>query len=513
MQFRLDARANLVAGITSSVATALISIAVVPFFISFLGMEAYGLIGLFLSVQGILAILDVALAPAINREVAQCKSTGDISKVRDLLHTVVILYSSIGVAVFIAITAVIVVFIDDWVTVDSISAETLVQSALLMALVIAIRWPLGIYMGALLGAEKLALVSGVNFLMVGLTNGGAVVVLAIFDSTLQVFFFWQIVAGAMYVLLMRAAAWRVLGRSPAPRFDVKHVIRIWRFAGGTGATAILGLIMLNIDKIVLSGIISLEELGLYALAGMLARTIHLFVLPTYNVIFPRMTVLHAAGDIEGLTLLHRHGARLLCTFIFPVSAVLALFAEPVVTLWTGSTAIGETAAPIVSFLMLGFALNGAMHFAHSLQLASGRSSLTAFMTGALLCVFLPSLLILAPRFGAVGAAAAWALVNIFYLICGTWWTHRHVLRGLGSAWLFSDIGIPLLVTLTVVGGGWAVVAMFELSTILEIGAGTVLGMIAIGVTLACSPETVRFGRRQLPNQVSDGARDGRLLEG
>src|SRR6202035_4627764 len=47
------------------------SLAVVPVYIHFLGIEAYGLIGFFLSLTAILSLLDLGLGTALNRQFAQ----------------------------------------------------------------------------------------------------------------------------------------------------------------------------------------------------------------------------------------------------------------------------------------------------------------------------------------------------------------------------------------------------------------------------------------------------------
>ena len=44
---------NLLAGLLNSIWTALATFAVVPFYIDYLGIEAYGVIGFFITLQGV----------------------------------------------------------------------------------------------------------------------------------------------------------------------------------------------------------------------------------------------------------------------------------------------------------------------------------------------------------------------------------------------------------------------------------------------------------------------------
>jgi len=47
------------------------SLAFVPLYIKYLGIEAYGLIGVFAILQAWLRLLDMGMKPAINREMAR----------------------------------------------------------------------------------------------------------------------------------------------------------------------------------------------------------------------------------------------------------------------------------------------------------------------------------------------------------------------------------------------------------------------------------------------------------
>ncbi len=69
---------NLLAGLANSVWTALVGLAVIPLYLKFLGIEAYGLIGFFATTQALLQILDLGLAPTITREVARCSAAGNL---------------------------------------------------------------------------------------------------------------------------------------------------------------------------------------------------------------------------------------------------------------------------------------------------------------------------------------------------------------------------------------------------------------------------------------------------
>ncbi|MFA6198778.1 MAG: polysaccharide biosynthesis protein, partial [Patescibacteria group bacterium] len=71
---------NLLAGLANSIWSALVGLAVVPFYLKYLGIEAYGLIGFFVTTQAVLSLLDMGMAPTINREVARCSAAGSLQE-------------------------------------------------------------------------------------------------------------------------------------------------------------------------------------------------------------------------------------------------------------------------------------------------------------------------------------------------------------------------------------------------------------------------------------------------
>ena len=485
---------NIAAGFANSAWSAAVILLTVPFFLRYLGVPAYGLIGFFTSLQALFGLLDVGLGPTINREVARGLSPDDKIKTRHLLHTLAIAYGAVAVSIA-ATVALLAPWIGrHWLNASTLTTKDVVEALSLMGLVIACRFPLSLYLGALIGAGKMVTASGIEIVMVTLANAGAVIVLALIAPTIQAFFLWQAFVGLANLVVVRWAAWRALrvaGDNDRPRFDMTGLRRIWRFSAGMAATAVLGAVFLQSDKVILSRIVSLDALGRYTLAGLVARSLYVFVAPVFAGVFPRLTAMHAAGDIAGVTRLYTNGTRALMAVIFPVSCFVAVFATDLITLWTGNAPLAKSAEVVVILLIIGTAFNAAMHFPYALQLAYGKSNLPAMINATLLIVFAPLVIVLATKYGIVGGAAAWAILNVLYLVLGTWVTHRTLLRGAGMAWIVNGVGVPLVIAVAVAGfGGWAT-RQLDLGVVADILIGGGLTGVAALLTVALSPALVR----------------------
>ena len=480
-------RRNLLAGLANSIWSALISLAVVPFYLKYLGMEAYGLIGFFVTTQAVLSLLDMGFSPTINREVARCSALGNLAEAGKLMHTLAIVYWCIagGIAILIFVLAPFIA--EYWLKSKQLPPQIIANAIMMMGLVVACRWPIGLYQGALIGAQRITVTSGINMTMATLGSVGAVGVLAFVSPTIEAFFIWQACIGFVYALSIRAAAWRIIGKAGRMGFDIDRLKSVWRFTAGMSGVAVSGAILMQLDKVLLSKMLSLEDFGRYALAGVIASGLYVLLTPMFNVIYPRMTAYVANNDTEKLVEFYRTGTRLLLAALFPIAGVIALLSKELLYLWTGDLTVALTTWPVVSLFLIGTALNGVMHFPYALQLAYGMSRLPLKINIILVAVMIPTTIFLASKYGAVGGAGAWAVLNAIYLLVGTILTHRYLLKGIGIKWLLQDVGMPLGVTLLVIGGLGHKLCKLGFSYPVEIFIGSGLTLLTFLIIVALTP--------------------------
>ncbi len=448
--------ANLFSGLLNCVWTALVTFAVVPFYVDYLGIEAYGLIGFFITLQGVFLILDMGLSPTVSREIARARAAQSLLNAANFLHSVAVFYWGVALfilALFLLFSPLIATY---WLDARQLDAQAVSRAVLLMGLVIACRFPHSIYRGALIGAERLVLVNGINIVMVTVSSVGAVLVLAYISSSIIVFFLWQALCGAALTLLMHRAAWKTINagsqggqKTFRPQFDQQALRNVWRFTAGMTVVTICGVVLLQLDKILISASLPLDDYGAYMIAVLAGSIFSAFFMPVFNVIYPSMTALVEVRDTATLICLYRKGTRALGLVLFPLAMVLGLYCEPFVVLWTGDAGLAAKVAPLILCLSVGFSINGVMHFPYALQLANGRTRIALANSVTLMIVMVPLTLFLVARFGLVGGAASWMIVQIVYLLLGCWLTHRTLLPGTGVKWLLADVGIPLTIALTV----------------------------------------------------------------
>lgn len=483
---------NLLAGWANSAWSALLALAAVPFYLKYLGVESYGLIGFYLTLQALIQLLDMGMAATMNREVARSSSTRDYQVTGDLLQTLAVMYWSVAGGIVLIIWLLSAWIGQSWLKPEQISQDTLSSVVALMGLVVACRWPIGLYQGVLIGAQRIVLFSAISMVMATLSNFGAVLILAFVSRRIEAFFLWQAAVGLLYALCMRFSAWRILGRPKLLGFSFKKLAPVWRFSAGMSGIALTSAVFTQLDKVILSKTVALAEFGNYMVAVMVMSGLQILIAPVFNVIYPRMSALVAAKNWDALLTIYRDGSRLFASAIFPAAMLIAVYGMEFVTIWTGNEELAVNAAPIIAFLAIGSALNGVMFFPYALQLAHGMTSLPLAINIGLICLMTPLVIMSSNLYGAIGAAFSWMAIEAAYVVLGRWMTHRYILAGLRKRWLLGDVGVPFVWAL--IGGGF----LYAVSLWLEppLITNAVLGLIVALCVFLISARPVLTDRQK-----------------
>jgi O-antigen/teichoic acid export membrane protein len=128
--------------------------------------------------------------------------------------------------------------------------------------------------------------------------------------------------------------------------------------------------------------------------------------------------------------------------VWPVTGILAVQAERVMWIWTGDAQLAAQAAPVLSLYALGNGLMAIGAFPYYLQFAKGQLRLHLLGTALFVAVLLPCMILAVDRFGALGAAWTWLLVNILYFVAWTPVAHARYATGLHVRWLIRDV-VPI----------------------------------------------------------------------
>lgn len=435
---------NVLANLTGGAWTSLLSLIFVPFYLRYLGIEAYGLIGFFGMLMAVFGLLDLGLGITLNRGLARLSVQGDrIAEQRDLLRTLEVVYWTLSLAIGAVICVGAGPIAARWVQAQHLSVTTIRSSVRVMGVVAALQFPFALYQAGLMGLQRHVLVNAILVVTGTLRSVGAVLILAFVSRTVEAFFVWQAMVTFLQLGATMIATWRALAARTKPRFRTSMLRDEWRFAAGVSANAIIGVFLTQSDKLLLSGLLPLDQFGYYALAGTVAAALWWVIGPINAALFPRFTQLFELGDEMRLRDLYHTACQLVAVTVLPIAGTLAFFSYAVVLTWTRSSATAFAAAPIVTLLVAGTCLNGLASVPTYLQSAAGWPQLMMYTNLVAGIVFVPVIILMAIHFGAEGAAAVWVVLNLGYVLVTVPLMHRRLLRGETWRWYRDDVLLPV----------------------------------------------------------------------
>jgi len=311
-------------------------------------------------------------------------------------------------------------------------------------------------------------------------------VLWLLSPTIYAFFIWQIIISIVHVILVTFFLWRSLPKSNIrPQFEKVLLIRIWRFAAGMAGISFTSVILTQTDKIVLSKILPLKIFGYYVLATVVANTLYFFIGPVFSSLFPRFSQLVSINDQSGLKELYHKSCQLMSVMILPAAIVVSLFSSEILLLWTGDPLTVSNSHLIVSIYIIGTALNGLMNLPYALQIAHAWTKLSLYSNIISSLVQIPLIYFLSIKYGAIGTACAWVILNTGAGIIIIQIMHSKLLKGEKLRWYLKDVGIPMLSAL-LIASLWFIlipIAMSKVAMIIYIlGASTTSLLAAIFAT-------------------------------
>jgi len=438
---------NILSSYLGQTVSLALGVFLIPLYLHLLGVEAYGLIGFFTSLQIILQILDFGISSAMNRELARQKSdSAKASENRQLVFTLQFFYALMG-----CVLGVIVCLLGtmgagaQWLNVHDLHAETIQNSFILYGIYIAVRWPSVFYGSVLRGLEHQVLFNAITVGTALARAAGVILVLVFVSQTLEFFLILQIVFAAIETGLLAFYAWRVMpAKTPGVRFRPHLTSSLWNFAAAMTLTSLFVIILRQTDKIYISRLLPLNELGFYSTAGALSGLLAALSTPLFYAIYPRFSSLLADKREKELINLYRVSLSLACALTAPAAGILIFFPDTVLLIWTRSVVVADEASRSLALLSLGSLLNSLMMTVpHALQLASHRVMIPFLLNLAGLLFFIPGMHIAVSKWGVDGAAGLWAAYNVLYYFAAPFLMKHYQLPGAGNSVFLKDTA-PML---------------------------------------------------------------------
>ena len=463
MSIKINSTANFI----SQGYTILIGIAITPLYLQYLGAEAYGLVGFFALMQAWLNLLDLGLSPTLGRQVAYARGQKNgFEFFKRLLKSFELIFIVLALVIIAGIYLASDWVAQVWIKADTLDLSTLIYCIGLMGVMIGLRWFAGLYRSGINGMEDQVWLSAANIVLISFKFIGALILLAFITQDIRHFLEYQLVIGALEVLLFM---WRFYSQLPATEnspdlaaFDWQAVKSVAPFALGIAYTAGIWILITQTDKLILSGILSLAEFGYFSLVALVAGGITALSGPISQAIMPRMTLLLSQGKQDEMLSIYRQASQIVAVISLSVSLMIGLYAEPLIYAWTGNKEAAAWGYKVLIWFALGNGVLAINAFQYYLQSAFGQLRLHVIGSSISALIQVPVIYYAAVNYAAEGAGIAWFSFRLVWFL---WWTpivHRRFVPGFHLSWILKDI-LPIVVITVGVALGLSNLVMLDLT--------------------------------------------------
>lgn len=490
MKITISVRRNIVANYIGSGWSALMNLAFIPLYIKYLGVESYGLIGVFVTLQAIFVLLDMGLSNTLSREMA--RFLGGIQtahSIRNLIRSMEVIYLLVAI-----IIALFFIFSSSWLAhhwlqVEKLPIDMVAEALAISGIVISFRWLGTLYRSGINGLQQQIWINISNIIFSTLRGAGVIAIFFWIEPSIKIFFIYQGILSLVESIVLGFILYSLLPSSNnRTQFSWQALTKVWKFAGGLMIITFFILLMTQVDKVLLSRLLPLKDFGYYALAGVVTGALFLLVNPISSATTPRLAELVAKNDLTAIKEAYHRYAQLLTIAIVPAALVISFFSDYLLLFWTNDLQTTNAVSPIVSVLSIGTLLYGLMYLPFQLQMAYGWTRLTITVSAIVVAFLIPALFWVVDPYGAVGAAWVWVGANAIFIMVELPLMHRRLMPGELSNWYKKDVLPAFLAALMSVSIGRILVSEPSLSTPLDSMVVLILiSIITMGVTMISMP--------------------------
>ncbi len=415
-----------------------------------LGAEAYGLVSFGQSLMLMNTLFDFGLSTTLIRSIAAERERA-IAFVRSAAAIYWLCALAIGALIFLAAEPLAF----HWLRLERIEPAEAIVALRLWAVAIAFNHLMYLYVALMSGAQRLDLLNAVKVLYIGLYQGGGALLLLMTGSLLG-FMLWNAltsVCGAVLYGWAVRRAWKPL--LSRPRLAWSALRPLMAQMGSVYGTVILSLILIQVDRLLISRLLPLTQLGFYNTAFIIIQGIGTLQGFLNTALLPALARDHGSGDQEAF---RRHMRRLLQVMLYVIAPLVfacIAFGRELLLLWTTPEA-ADGAYRAMALLALGSLLNTISSADYTAATATANADVIVRVNLWLTAPYVLLMYALIVLLGIEGAALAWIALNFTYLFTQQPAVHRRLFGAYRSSWIARNAAPFVLINALIFGTAQAI---------------------------------------------------------
>lgn len=422
-----------------------------PLYLQYLGAEAYGLVGFFMIMQNWLNLLDLGLSATLCRQVSFAR--GQISGFKhfnNLLRSFEITFIAL------AVTIVLAVFVKSdwlaykWINAVSLNPESILYCINIMGIIVGLRFFSTLYRGGIIGFEDQVWLNKATVLINSLKYIGALLILAYVSNDIELFFEYQLLIAALEVVILCSRFYYDLPFSTISEKWFKIDWSFFRerlpFSMSITYTSAVALIVSQFDKLLLSGLLSLETFGYFSIITIISGGLISLSIPIFTAFQPRITMLAATESIDEMISLYIDMSEIVAWIVLSTAMLIIIYPQEILYSLTGGSTTYTWGGEVLQWYVLGSCAYVMGSCQYYLQNAFGKLGLYVKGMTFSLVVQAPLIYWVTTKYGAIGASQLWFVFSLVWFLGFSWVVHSTFIPSFHFKWLLRDIFPVLFLT-------------------------------------------------------------------
>ena len=415
---------NILANYLGAGTVALAPVLALPWYLAALGPKQFGLIGFIVMLQAVLGLLDAGMSQALVREIAVRLDSAD----REQRSTALLLFGFERLYWLFALCAGSVTLLladtiaKHWLKLEGLPVASGREAIYGAAVIFAAQFPGSVYRSLMVGAQAQVTLNGIMLGGALLRHVGGVIVVLVWP-TLPAYLVWHASIALLETLLRGRLAWRILNvKRNLVKWDINELRPIWRSVAGMSGVTLLGALTVQMDKIVLSRMVTIEQFGYYTVAATVAAGMLQLVYPLVQAVLPRAIQLRA--EPVALRSLGIKLVRLIGLLVGLGALIFIAAGEWLLGAWLRNPDVVAVVYPLLAILLVGTALNAFYNIGYINWIVHEKIH-RVFQVNALALVL--SVALIPPLVawqGTIGAAFGWLAINLIGFLLSLEWLKR-----------------------------------------------------------------------------------------
>lgn len=397
----MSLKRNTLWNLAGTVIPMVAGLALIPYTLGHLGVEAFGVLTLIWALIGYFSVFDLGVGRALTVQLGQLGGNTKITEVGPILRAGIFLTTLAGCSGAALIGLLANALAHDWLKIGP-GLQDDAQLAFLVAAVGVLPTTLASGLrGAMEGLDRFA-ASNLTRIVLGVWMFALPAWSVFFHGPQLATVALYLVLGRCLVVLTMVVQLHATLFAGGLGFDRRHLKALWSYGAWVTVTGIVGPLMVYGDRFFVSAAVGADQLPFYAIPQDILLRLLLIPMALTGALLPRL----AAMTVPEAAAAYKHTYRRVSVGMLAICTAAAALAYPALSLWL-SPEFAHSAWPVVLVLCVGVWVNALASVPYTLLHAKGNPRLTALFHVAELFIYLLALWLLSSRFGLLGAAVAW----------------------------------------------------------------------------------------------------------